>query len=64
MRERAGAHPAVMKLGLLVDTIGDHGVLAAGEANHRSRDTAAVSLTGTLAFTIGIAFWLIYGPAF
>ena len=30
----------------------------------RSRDTAAVSLTGTLAFTIGIAFWLIYGPAF
>jgi hypothetical protein len=29
----------------------------------RSRDTAAISLSGTLAFTIGIAFWLIYGLA-
>jgi MtN3 and saliva related transmembrane protein len=29
----------------------------------RSRDTAAISLTGTVAFTIGIAFWLIYGVA-
>jgi MtN3 and saliva related transmembrane protein len=29
----------------------------------RSRDTAALSLTGTIAFTIGIALWLIYGLA-
>ena len=29
----------------------------------RSRDTAALSLTGTVAFTIGIALWLIYGVA-
>ena len=29
----------------------------------RSRDTAALSLTGTVAFTIGIALWLIYGLA-
>jgi MtN3 and saliva related transmembrane protein len=29
----------------------------------RSRDTAALSLTGTVAFTIGIALWLVYGLA-
>jgi MtN3 and saliva related transmembrane protein len=29
----------------------------------RSRDTRAISLVGTLAFTIGIAFWLVYGLA-
>ena len=29
----------------------------------RSRETRAISLTGTLAFTIGIAFWLVYGLA-
>jgi len=29
----------------------------------RSRETRAISLTGTLAFTIGIVFWLIYGLA-
>jgi MtN3 and saliva related transmembrane protein len=29
----------------------------------RSRDTAAISLAGTVAFTVGIAFWLIYGLA-
>jgi MtN3 and saliva related transmembrane protein len=29
----------------------------------RSRDTRAISLAGTLAFTIGIAFWLAYGVA-
>jgi MtN3 and saliva related transmembrane protein len=29
----------------------------------RSRDTRAISLAGTLAFTIGIVFWLIYGLA-
>jgi MtN3 and saliva related transmembrane protein len=29
----------------------------------RSRETRAISLAGTLAFTIGIAFWLIYGLA-
>ena len=29
----------------------------------RSRETRAISLAGTLTFTIGIAFWLIYGLA-
>jgi MtN3 and saliva related transmembrane protein len=29
----------------------------------RSRETRAISLAGTLAFTIGIVFWLIYGVA-
>jgi MtN3 and saliva related transmembrane protein len=29
----------------------------------RSRETRAISLTGTLAFTIGIVFWLAYGLA-
>jgi MtN3 and saliva related transmembrane protein len=29
----------------------------------RSRDTRAISLAGTLAFTTGIAFWLAYGIA-
>jgi len=29
----------------------------------RSRETRAISLAGTLAFTIGIVFWLIYGLA-
>jgi MtN3 and saliva related transmembrane protein len=29
----------------------------------RSRETRAISLVGTLAFTIGIVFWLIYGLA-
>ena len=29
----------------------------------RSRETRAISLAGTVAFTIGIAFWLAYGLA-
>lgn len=29
----------------------------------RSRETRAISLTGTLAFTLGIACWLVYGIA-
>jgi MtN3 and saliva related transmembrane protein len=29
----------------------------------RSRETGAISLAGTLAFTIGIGFWLAYGLA-
>jgi MtN3 and saliva related transmembrane protein len=29
----------------------------------RSRETRAISLAGTLAFTVGIAFWLAYGLA-
>jgi MtN3 and saliva related transmembrane protein len=29
----------------------------------RSRETQAISLPGTLAFTVGIAFWLAYGLA-
>src|SRR4029077_15997922 len=56
--------------GLLVDTVGMAGaVLTTGcwlpqaVQTVRSRDTAAISLTGPLAFTIGIAFWLIYGLA-
>jgi MtN3 and saliva related transmembrane protein len=56
--------------GLLVDTIGMTGAvlttvcwLPQGIKIVRSRDTAAISLAGTLAFTIGIVFWLIYGLA-
>jgi MtN3 and saliva related transmembrane protein len=56
--------------GLLVDTIGMAGAVLTAvcwlpQAIHvvRSRDTAALSLTGTIAFTIGIALWLIYGLA-
>ncbi len=29
----------------------------------RSRETSAISLAGTVAFTVGIAFWLVYGLA-
>jgi MtN3 and saliva related transmembrane protein len=29
----------------------------------RSRETRAISLAGTVAFTVGIVFWLIYGLA-
>jgi MtN3 and saliva related transmembrane protein len=29
----------------------------------RSRETAAISLAGTLAFMVGIGFWLVYGLA-
>ena len=54
--------------GLLVDTIGMAGAvlttvcwLPQAIQIVRSRDTAAISLTGTLAFTVGIVFWLIYG---
>jgi MtN3 and saliva related transmembrane protein len=56
--------------GLLVDTIGMTGAvlttvcwLPQAIKIVRSRDTAAISLTGTVAFTVGIAFWLIYGLA-
>jgi len=56
--------------GLLVDTIGMAGAvlttvcwLPQAIQIVRSRDTAAISLTGTLAFTVGIVFWLIYGLA-
>jgi MtN3 and saliva related transmembrane protein len=56
--------------GLLVDTIGMTGAVLTTvcwlpQAIHivRSRDTAAISLTGTLAFTIGIVVWLVYGLA-
>jgi len=56
--------------GLLVDTIGMTGAvlttvcwLPQAIKIVRSRDTTAISLTGTLAFTIGIVFWLIYGLA-
>jgi MtN3 and saliva related transmembrane protein len=28
-----------------------------------SRETSAISLAGTVAFTVGIAFWLVYGLA-
>jgi len=56
--------------GLLVDTIDMAGAvlttvcwLPQAIQIVRSRDTAALSLTGTVAFTIGIAFWLIYGVA-
>jgi MtN3 and saliva related transmembrane protein len=56
--------------GLLVDSIGMTGAvlttvcwLPQAIQIVRSRDTAAISLSGTLAFTIGIAFWLIYGLA-
>jgi MtN3 and saliva related transmembrane protein len=56
--------------GLLIDTIGMAGAvlttvcwLPQAIQVVRSRDTAALSLTGTVAFTIGIALWLIYGLA-
>jgi MtN3 and saliva related transmembrane protein len=56
--------------GLLVDTIGMAGAvlttvcwLPQAIKIVRSRDTAAISLPGTLAFTLGIVFWLIYGLA-
>ncbi len=56
--------------GLLVDTIGMAGAvlttvswLPQAIQVVRSRDTAALSLTGTIAFTIGIALWLVYGLA-
>jgi MtN3 and saliva related transmembrane protein len=54
---------------LLVDTIGMTGTVLTTvcwpQATKiiRSRETRAISLTGTLAFTIGIVFWLIYGLA-
>jgi MtN3 and saliva related transmembrane protein len=54
--------------GLLIDTIGMAGAvlttvcwLPQAIQIIRSRDTAAISLTGTVAFAVGIAFWLIYG---
>jgi MtN3 and saliva related transmembrane protein len=56
--------------GLLVDTIGITGAVLTTvcwlpQAIHivRSRDTAAISLTGTLAFTVGMVLWLVYGLA-
>jgi MtN3 and saliva related transmembrane protein len=56
--------------GLLVETIGMAGAVLTTvcwlpQAIHvvRSHDTAALSLTGTIAFTIGIALWLVYGLA-
>jgi MtN3 and saliva related transmembrane protein len=56
--------------GLLVDTIGMTGAvlttvcwLPQAIQIIRSRDTRAISLAGTLAFTIGIVFWLAYGLA-
>ena len=56
--------------GFFVDTIGMTGAvlttvcwLPQAIKVVRSRDTAALSLTGTVAFTIGIALWLIYGVA-
>ena len=55
---------------LLVDSIGMTGAvlttvcwLPQAVQIIRSRETRAISLSGTLAFTIGIAFWLIYGLA-
>jgi MtN3 and saliva related transmembrane protein len=55
---------------LLIDIIGMTGAVPTTvcwvpQAVHiiRSRETRAISLAGTLAFTIGIAFWLIYGLA-
>jgi MtN3 and saliva related transmembrane protein len=36
---------------------------AAGDQVIRSREPQAISLAGTLAFTVGIAFWLAYGLA-
>jgi MtN3 and saliva related transmembrane protein len=55
---------------LLVDTFGMTGAvlttvcwLPQAVQIIRSRETRAISLTGTLAFTFGIAFWLIYGLA-
>jgi MtN3 and saliva related transmembrane protein len=56
--------------GLLIDMIGMTGAvlttvcwLPQAIKIVRSRETRAISLTGTLAFTIGIAFWLVYGLA-
>jgi len=56
--------------GLLIDTIGMTGAvlttvcwLPQAIQIIRSRETRAISLCGTLAFTIGIAFWLVYGLA-
>ena len=56
--------------GLLVDAIGMAGAILTTvcwlpQAIHvvRARDTTALSLTGTVAFTIGIALWLVYGLA-
>jgi MtN3 and saliva related transmembrane protein len=56
--------------GVLIDSIGMAGAvlttvcwLPQAIKIVRSRDTAAISLTGTVAFTIGVAFWLIYGLA-
>jgi MtN3 and saliva related transmembrane protein len=55
---------------LLVDTIGMTGAvlttvcwLPQAIQIIRSRETRAISLSGTLAFTVGIAFWLVYGVA-
>jgi MtN3 and saliva related transmembrane protein len=55
---------------LLVETIGMTGAvlttvcwLPQAIQIIRSRETRAISLSGTLAFTIGIAFWLVYGLA-
>jgi MtN3 and saliva related transmembrane protein len=55
---------------LLVDTIGMTGAvlttvcwLPQAMKIIRSRETRAISLAGTLAFTVGIVFWLIYGLA-
>jgi MtN3 and saliva related transmembrane protein len=42
----------------------DHGVLGPQAVRIiRSRETRAISLAGTLAFTVGIVFWLLYGLA-
>ena len=56
--------------GLLIDAIGMTGAvlttvcwLPQAIQIIRSRETRAISLSGTLAFTIGIAFWLVYGLA-
>jgi MtN3 and saliva related transmembrane protein len=55
---------------LFVDTIGMTGAvlttvcwLPQAVQIIRTRETRAISLSGTLGFTIGIAFWLVYGLA-
>jgi MtN3 and saliva related transmembrane protein len=55
---------------LLIDTVGMTGAVLTtvcwvpqAVKIIRSRETRAISLAGTLAFTIGIAFWLVYGLA-
>jgi MtN3 and saliva related transmembrane protein len=55
---------------LLIDTIGMTGAVLTtvcwvpqAVKIIRSRETAAISLVSTLAFTIGIVFWLVYGLA-